>query len=316
MHDLGGRIADEGASEVTLGPRAAFVDGAAAGGGEFARGGDLHVIRARIAEEGIDLLVVGDGLVAQRAGEPALREKALGHHEMIQVRAAVTAEEQFAFPREVHSAHGTGGCGDAFERAAIGTKAHDAVAEFAEALALAIAKLNGDGIAHVEAGVNPSIHSPAQRAHQCAGAKAVEENFAGVRLAVAIGVAEENNLRRQRDDHAVAEEDESAGTGKLVREDAGAAAGMIRPIACKHDEAAGFALGRERGPEAIAGIPFDGDGRGDGGQVGDERRIEAGGDVQRGWPGTVKESGGEKQGGQGDNGSTFHQIGQTGERMS
>ena len=259
--------------------------------------------------------MVGDGFVAQRAGEPALREKALGHHEMIQVRSAVTAQEQFAFPREVHSAHGTGSGGDAFERAAIGTKAHDAVAEFAEALAFAIAKLDGGGIAQVETGVNPSIHSPAQRAHQCAGAKAVEENFAGVRLAVAIGVAEENNLWRQCDDHAVAEEDESAGSGKLVREDAGRMAGMIRPVAREHDEAAGFALGRERGPETVARIPFDGDRRSDGGKIRDKRRVEAGGDVQRGWPGTVKERGGEEQTGQGGKGSTFHQIWQTGGRM-
>ena len=219
-------LGDKVDGAVLVGPCAAVVEGTAGGGGEAAHVVDLEVRVDGGLEGRAGVAVVGDVLPALfDRGGVAAGEGLVGHDDVAEVGAVGHGEEDLAVPAEVH-APGVRVVGrDDLDLGAVGAEAEEAVADLPHRLAVFARDVRAAARVAL-GGVDPAVEPPAEVARDRVGvaeAEAAEEDLALVGCAVAVGVAEEEDLGRLHDDEAVLVEDEAGDEVELVVEDGAAA---------------------------------------------------------------------------------------------
>src|SRR5688572_3448441 len=142
-----------------------------------------------------------------------------------------------------------GGAGLGIKFASVGTKTKIAAAEGDFGAGEMGFDFDGGAVAAVMAAdraVDPVVEAPAEAVDAellVTFEEAAEENLAGVGAAVIVGVAQENNFGRGRDDDAVAPGDEAGGETEVVGEQMGFVVDTVVVGVFEHaDAAAGFAF--------------------------------------------------------------------------
>ena len=205
VHDVDRRLGGEVAAVPFFRPRATLVDRAPGGGGERTDLINLHVGLLIVVHQRICFLPDDVRLPARGVADFSAREDALRHDDMHEhLAAGRLSEEHLVVPGDVESpsiaALGT----ELLERRTVRLEAHHARAHVTKVLA-AIGRFRMPG-AVSERRVNPAVVAPAQIVDdrvRVAGAESGVEFRHGVRLAGALRVAEPEDVRRLRDDHAV-----------------------------------------------------------------------------------------------------------------
>ena len=212
MDDVDGRLRGEVAVIPLLRPGAAAVNRAARRRREEAHQIDLHVGLLIVGNQRKGLLSANDRLVARGAGDLAPREFALGHDDVVQqITARRLRVEQLVVRRDLHAPGVAALRGHLLDHRAVRLEANDPRADAAEVLRLvAIEHMRARAVAVRR--INPSVVTPADVVDdrvRVADAEAGVKLLDLVRLAVAVRVAQTQDVRRLGNDHAVLVEHEA-----------------------------------------------------------------------------------------------------------
>ena len=205
VDDVDRRLGGEIAAVPFFRPRATLVDRAARRRSELSHLIDLHVSLLVIRHQRICFLPDDVRLPARRVADFSAREDALRHNDVHEnLAAGRLREEHFVVPSDVESPSVAALGTELLERRAIRFEAHHTRAHVAEILA-AVGRFRMPG-AVAERRIDPAVVAPAQIVDdrvRVAGAESGVELRHRVGFAGALRVAQPEDVRRLRNDHAV-----------------------------------------------------------------------------------------------------------------
>ena len=205
MHEADGWLGEKMGAVESVRPGAAVVDAGAGRGGEHADPIDLDVRRPGVVNgREYFLMIRNDGRGAQPA-DVAARQDFFRHHDVQEMLAARGGRvEHLAVRREVEAPRVARAGSDLLQRGAVGPEADDPGGDAAEI----ICAIRRPGIARAVAdgAVDPPVHAPAEIVDDRMGVSGAETGVKGldlVRHAIAVGVANPEDVGRLGYDHAV-----------------------------------------------------------------------------------------------------------------
>ena len=212
MDDVDSRLGGEVAVIPFRRPRAAAINSAARRRRKIADEIDLHVSLLVVGNQREGFLALDHGLVTRGAADLAARELALGHDDVVQQIAARRLRvEELAIRRDLHAPCVAALRGNLLDHRSVRLEPQHAGTNAAEVLRL-VTVVNMRARAVAMRRVNPAVHTPAQVVDhrvRIASAEAGVELLNLLCLAVAINVAQPEDVRRLRDDDAVLVENEA-----------------------------------------------------------------------------------------------------------
>ena len=204
VHEVDGGFGEEMRAVKTFRPGASIVDARSGGGREHANPVDLNVGRAGVLDRRENFLVIRYHGRRAETADVAARQNFFRHHDVQEMLAAGRGRvEHLAVRREVEAPGVARSRRDLLEHGAVGFETNDACGDAPE---IPPVRRFGIACAVADGAVNPAVHAPAEIIDDrvgVAGAETRVEHLDLVRDAVAVGVANPEDVRRLGDDDAV-----------------------------------------------------------------------------------------------------------------